>query len=81
MKRATLTTNGRVTIPAVVRRELGLKVGDRILFVMNPTTGRYEMICATRSVLSLKGLIAKSRASVSVEDMNAAGVQTGASGH
>jgi antitoxin PrlF len=38
----TVTTKGRVTIPADVRRELGTRPGDWIDFVRN-ASGRYEL--------------------------------------
>jgi antitoxin PrlF len=72
MPSATLTSKGRVTIPASVRRELGLDTGDQIEFVMNEASGRYEVLPATKSVKSLKGLVAKPARSVSIEDMSAA---------
>lgn len=31
---ATVTSKGQITIPAQVRREMGLKEGDRVLFVV-----------------------------------------------
>jgi AbrB family looped-hinge helix DNA binding protein len=35
MATSTLTTKGQVTIPAEVRRQLGLKPGDRVAFIVN----------------------------------------------
>jgi AbrB family looped-hinge helix DNA binding protein len=35
METSTLTTKGQVTIPAEVRRQLGLKPGDRVAFIVN----------------------------------------------
>jgi antitoxin PrlF len=79
MASATLTSKGQVTIPAIVRSDLGLGAGDRIEFIMNETSGRYEVVPATKSIESLKGLIAKPSRSVSIEDMNAAIAKRGAS--
>jgi antitoxin PrlF len=79
MPSATLTSKGQVTIPAIVRSDLGLGTGDRIEFVMNEMSGRYEVVPATKSIESLKGLIAKPSRSVSIEDMNAAIAKRGAS--
>lgn len=39
---AKITSKGQVTIPAVVRRELGVQPGDRVDFVRN-ASGRYEL--------------------------------------
>ncbi|MCW0008429.1 AbrB/MazE/SpoVT family DNA-binding domain-containing protein, partial [Burkholderia pseudomallei] len=70
---------GQVTIPVDVRNRLGLSTGDRIEFVFNENNGRYEVVPATRSITSLKGIIRKPSKPVSVEDMNAAIVERGAS--
>jgi AbrB family looped-hinge helix DNA binding protein len=35
MATSTLTTKGQVTIPAEVRRQLGLKPGDRVAFIVD----------------------------------------------
>ncbi|TAL92926.1 MAG: AbrB family transcriptional regulator [Paraburkholderia sp.] len=72
MASATITSKGRITIPVGVRSDLGLITGDRIGFVLNETTGRYELVPVTESVESLKGLVGKPTRPVSVEDMNAA---------
>ena len=39
---AKITSKGQVTIPADVRRDLGVRSGDRIDFVRN-AAGRYEL--------------------------------------
>jgi antitoxin PrlF len=79
MPSATITSKGRVTIPASVRSTLGVSVGDRIDFVMNDDTGHYEVIPATCSVRSLKGILKRPAKPVSIEDMNAAIAESGAS--
>ncbi|GLC97066.1 AbrB family transcriptional regulator [Cupriavidus sp. TA19] len=79
MASATMTSKGQVTIPVEVRTHLGLSTGDRIEFVLNEQTGRYEMVPATRSVTSLKGIIRKPAKPVSIDDMNAAIAEQGAS--
>lgn len=72
MASATLTSKGQVTIPVDVRTHLGLSTGDRIEFVLNEKTGRYEVVPVTRPVTALKGIIRKPAKPVSIEDMNAA---------
>jgi antitoxin PrlF len=79
MTSATVTSKGQVTIPVAVRNQLGLAVGDRIEFILNDETGRYEVMPATRSVTALKGIIRKPAKPVSIEDMNAAIAEQGAS--
>jgi len=78
MASATMTSKGQVTIPVAVRSDLGLGAGDRIEFVFNDTSGRYELVPATKSVESLKGLVGKPLKSVSIEDMNVAIAARGA---
>uniref|UniRef100_UPI003F491794 AbrB/MazE/SpoVT family DNA-binding domain-containing protein n=1 Tax=Cupriavidus yeoncheonensis TaxID=1462994 RepID=UPI003F491794 len=79
MASATMTSKGQVTIPVDVRTHLGLSTGDRIEFVFNEQTGRYEVVPATRSVTALKGIIRKPAKPVSMDDMNAAIAEQGAS--
>ena len=79
MASATVTSKGQVTIPVDVRNQLGLAAGDRIEFILNDETGRYEVVPATRSVTALKGIIREPAKPVSVEDMSAAIAEQGAS--
>jgi antitoxin PrlF len=72
MASATMTSKGQVTIPVEVRRELHLDAGDRIEFLRNEGTGRYEMIPKTLSVQALKGIVPKPKRPVSIQDMNEA---------
>jgi AbrB family looped-hinge helix DNA binding protein len=79
MTAATVTSKGQVTIPVDVRNRLGLESGDRIEFAFNETTGRYEVYPATRALTSLKGIVKKPVKAVSVDDMNRAVAEQGAS--
>ncbi|RAS15463.1 AbrB/MazE/SpoVT family DNA-binding domain-containing protein [Paraburkholderia bryophila] len=79
MTAATITSKGQVTIPVDVRNQLGLEAGDRIEFSFNEETGRYEVYPATRSLASLKGIVKKPAKPVSIEDMNRAIAEQGAS--
>lgn len=72
MASATMTSKGQVTIPVEVRTELGLDAGDRIEFIKNEETGRYEIIPATVPVQALKGIVPKPKRPVSIGDMNEA---------
>ncbi len=36
MNLAKISANGQITVPAEIRRVLGLKAGDKILFFQNP---------------------------------------------
>jgi len=71
MTTATLTSKGQITIPKEVRERLGVEAGDRLEFV-EQERGVYKVIAATRDVSRLKGLVAKPRRPVSIEEMKAA---------
>lgn len=79
MASATVTSKGQVTIPLDVRNQLGLGVGDRIEFILNDETGRYEILPDNRSVTALKGIIRKPAKPVSIEEINSAIDEQGAS--
>ena len=36
MNLARVSSNGQITVPVEIRRTLGLKTGDKILFLQNP---------------------------------------------
>jgi AbrB family looped-hinge helix DNA binding protein len=78
MSTATLTSKGQVTIPIGVRQALHVDTGDRLEFI-EVEPGRFEIVPLTRSVKELKGLAAKRKKPVSIEDMNRAIVSRGAS--
>jgi antitoxin PrlF len=68
MTQATITSKGRITIPASVRKELNVSSGDRLEFI-NLGNGRFEIVAVTREVTSLRGIF-KSDKVVSTEEMN-----------
>ena len=74
---ATITSKGQVTIPAAVRADLGVEVGDRVEFIQ-VEPGRFELVAATRSVTALKGMIGKPATPVTIEAMNEAIIAQGA---
>lgn len=71
MPHATVTAKGQITIPAQVRAALGLDSGDRVEFV-EIESGKFAIIAATQPVRRLKGMLRRTAAPVSIEDMNAA---------
>jgi len=77
MTTATMTSKGQITIPAAVRLALGLDTGSRVEFV-EIENGQFALVAATEKVQSLKGLLNKPAAAVSIEQMNQAIVQRGA---
>ncbi len=70
MPSTVLTTKGQITIPAEVRKEMGLRTGDRVHFLRNAETGRYEMTKKTGSIMDLMGMVKYSGPPVTVEEMN-----------
>lgn len=78
MSAATLTSKGQLTLPKDVRIALGVGPGDRVDFV-RMEDGNFAVLPATHSVKSLKGLIAKPKKAVSLEDMDRA-IARGAKG-
>ncbi len=71
MPTATVTSKGQITIPAEVRRSLGLKAGSRVDFV-RLDSGAYELAPATGTVTALKGCVPVPATPVTVEQMEAA---------
>lgn len=54
MSKATLTSKGQVTIPREVREQLGLNVGDKLLFEVEEDTIRLRVL-KLRPLGELKG--------------------------
>ena len=71
MPSAVITSKGQITIPKEVREALGVDTGDRVEFVAS-AKGIFEMVAASKDVRELKGMIARPRKPVSVEDMRKA---------
>ena len=69
MSIATVTSKGQITIPADVRRRLGLEVGDRVEFV--EADGGFAIKPANDDVRALKGLLRTPAKPVTIDEMNA----------
>ena len=69
MSIATITSKGQITIPAAVRKALGVGFGDRLAFVRTPA-GQFEIAPAKESVRTLMGFGAKTGRKLSVNQMN-----------
>jgi AbrB family looped-hinge helix DNA binding protein len=65
---AKITSKGQVTLPARLRRELGLKPGDRIEFARNKD-GRIEVLARTRTFAELKGMLPYEGPKLSDDDL------------
>jgi AbrB family looped-hinge helix DNA binding protein len=71
MATATVTSKGQVTIPVEVRKDLGLKTGDKLFFVKR-RDGEYALKSKTGSVMELKGLVKWKGKPASIADMDRA---------
>lgn len=71
MPASTLTSKGQITIPAEVRRTLGLKSGSRVEFVPMDN-GSYELVPANGTVAALKGLVPAPPTPVTLQEMDEA---------
>ena len=71
MSEATVTSKGQVTIPADIRKSLGLVTGERVVFTQLDD-GTTLMRTKRRSILDLEGLLKplRGKRKVEVDDMN-----------
>ncbi|HZI96644.1 MAG TPA: AbrB/MazE/SpoVT family DNA-binding domain-containing protein [Actinomycetales bacterium] len=69
MPAATVTSKGQITIPAEVRRKLGLRAGSRVEFVPMDN-GSFVIAPKTASVTALRGMVPAPVVPVSLEDMD-----------
>ena len=53
---AKITSKGQITLPSELRRELGVKPGDRVDFTRNKD-GKLEMTARTGSIMDIRGII------------------------
>ncbi len=66
---STLTSKGQVTVPADIRKQLKLRPGDRLDFILRED-GNLEIIPLRESMESLKGMVPHPRRKVTLEDMD-----------
>lgn len=64
MSEATITSKGQVTIPADIRKSLGLATQDKLTFTPMPD-GTVVMRAKNKSVVALRGLL-KPRSGIKV---------------
>jgi AbrB family looped-hinge helix DNA binding protein len=72
MSEATMTSKGQVTIPAEIRKAMGLNAGERVVFTQLDD-GTTVMRAKTRSILELRGMLKHARGAkkkVGIQDMN-----------
>ncbi len=69
MATAAVTSKGQITIPIQVRKKLGLKPGDRVLFEESES-GEIVLKPKTGSIMDLRGVFKWRGRPVSIEEMN-----------
>jgi AbrB family looped-hinge helix DNA binding protein len=72
MSEATMTSKGQLTIPAEIRKAMGLNAGERVVFT-RLDDGTTVMRAKTRSILELGGMLKPLRGNkkkVGIRDMN-----------
>jgi AbrB family looped-hinge helix DNA binding protein len=68
MAEAAVTSKGQITIPAEVRKAMGLKARDRVVFTVLPG-GTTVMRAKTKRITSLKGMLKNPGKKVSIAEM------------
>ncbi|KAF0179732.1 MAG: AbrB/MazE/SpoVT family DNA-binding domain-containing protein [Hyphomonadaceae bacterium] len=71
MSTSTLTSKGQITLPADVRRSLGLNAGDKVMFI-EERDGKWRLLAKNLPASALKGIVPKPEKPVSLEDMEEA---------
>lgn len=71
MPSAKVTSKGQITIPAKIRKVLGLKAGARVDFFQNPD-GQFVLSPKTGSIRDLKGCVPKLDYVPTIEEINEA---------
>jgi AbrB family looped-hinge helix DNA binding protein len=70
MAESRLTTRGRTTVPAEVRKALGVKPGTRLVWHVMPD-GKVLVRAKSKSLLELAGTVESPVKGVTIEDMKA----------
>ena len=76
MSTSILTSKGQTTIPKDIRKQLNLRPGDRLEFVVEED-GRVLVLAASIDASALAGMLKRPARPVSVEDMNRAILKRG----
>lgn len=69
MATAALTSKGQITIPIEVRKELGLKAGDRVAFIKGEN-GEFILRPKKGSIMDMAGILQWKGEPVTIEEMN-----------
>ena len=80
MSTATVTSKGQITLPRVVRKALGLGVGDKVDFV--EVEGGFKIVPLRKDIRGLKGRFAgRVKRPVTIQEMDDAIAQSAAERH
>jgi antitoxin PrlF len=63
-----VTSKGQITLPAKVRRRLGVRPGDRIEFI-ETDTGNVEIVARRKTLADLRGIVPYDGPPLSDEDI------------
>jgi AbrB family looped-hinge helix DNA binding protein len=69
MPSSTVTSKGQLTVPAEIRRRLGIKPGTKVDFYPLPG-GTITMVPRTRSAAELAGMLGPTDVRLTVEEMD-----------
>ena len=69
MSTAALTSKGQLTVPVEVRRKMGLKPGDRVVFIEGEN-GEFILKPKTGSIMDMYGIGKWDGPPVTIEEMN-----------
>jgi len=69
MSEAAVTSKGQITIPVEIRKSMGLKAQDRVVFT-RLEDGTTVMRAKTRSLSGLAGSLPRPSRRVSIKDMH-----------
>lgn len=69
MQTSTVTSKGQITIPAALRKQMGLRQGDEVAFMVED--GKVVLVPVLNDIEAASGLVHADR-SVSLEDMDLA---------
>lgn len=72
MATSTVTSKGQITVPIEVRKQMGLRIGDQIVFTKVPGTDAYALSRKTRSIKSLIGMFKSNKPAPTVEQIDEA---------
>jgi len=72
MATSIVTSKGQITVPIEVRKQMGLRIGDQLVFTKVPGTGTYALSRKTRSIKSLIGMFKSNKPAPTIEQIDEA---------